>query len=213
MWACFIPIDVSPRAGRIKVARKGPSATPTDPGTGRFELPAPSTRASPGEVSRVPGSIHEQTPTCLAQGPARPRSVPSPSPAWAGTKSPPRDGDGFDCAPDLRAAALVTLLFLQGVGIAEVSHGAGGDGRRSIPAGDAHSRQGLRNPVRTVRVSACPHRRPESLRQIRGRLGGHALTPAPCKPATALPLSARPRLADQVIFSIRRRPFPHFIRN
>src|SRR5205085_256068 len=45
----------------------------------------------------------------------RPRSVPSPSPARAGTKSPPRDGDSSDYAGGFSAAALVTLIFLQGV--------------------------------------------------------------------------------------------------
>jgi len=39
--------------------------------------------------------------------PRRPRSVPSPSPAWAGTKSPPRDGDGYDYARGPNAAGIV----------------------------------------------------------------------------------------------------------
>jgi hypothetical protein len=62
----------------------------------------------------------------------RPRSVPSP--ARAGTKSPPRDGDGFDYAAGSNLDAFVTLLFLQGVGKAGLFPATSGDRARSIPA-------------------------------------------------------------------------------
>jgi hypothetical protein len=61
----FHPGRRFPSGGQDQVARKGPSATPTDPGTGRFELPAPSTRLSrhrphqalePSEPRRPPRS-------------------------------------------------------------------------------------------------------------------------------------------------------------
>ena len=130
----FHPDRRSPSGGQDQVARKGPSATPTDPGTGRFEPPGPVDPCRPAFARRGPWDLlSPASRNDPPAGPARPRSVPSPSPAWAGTKSPPRDGDGSDCAGGLNAGASVTLLFLQGVDVAGVFLAAGGDRRGSLP--------------------------------------------------------------------------------
>lgn len=64
----------------------------------------------------------------------RPRSVPPPSPARAGTKSPPRDGDSSDYAGGFSADAVVTLIIFQGVERVGVFLGVGWDRRGWIPS-------------------------------------------------------------------------------
>jgi len=87
----FHPGRRSPSGGQDQVARKGPSATPTDPGKGRFELPGPVDPPVPPPSPPDLGTFWAPPPAAIrSPRPRRPRSVPSPSPAWAGTKSPPR---------------------------------------------------------------------------------------------------------------------------
>jgi hypothetical protein len=185
----FHPDRRSPSDGQDQVARKGPSATPTDPGTGRFELSGP---VDPGCLACVhPGPwilLRPASQDATPARPARPRSVRSPSPAWAGTKSPPPRWGRVYCAPGLRTGAFVTLIIFQGVERVGVLRGADGDRRRSIPPGDMLSRQGLDRSTHEPWgecVSPPSPTAPDDYPKLSGRRWGHALTSSPLRTRSA----------------------------
>jgi hypothetical protein len=131
----FHPDRRSPSDGQDQVARKGPSATPTDPGTGRFELSGPVDPSRPLIVRPGPWILlrpaTQDSPTARRPGPARfhPHRLLGPVP-----RALPRDGDSHDCAGGSRTGALVTLIFLQDAGKVHVPSGASGDRGGWIPA-------------------------------------------------------------------------------
>jgi len=105
--AYFTPVAGSPRTGRTKSRPAYPSAAPDWSSNRPVWTSRPRRPAQvPARFRWVPDLSNEQTHTCLAQGPARPRSVRSPSPAWAGTKSPPpRSGRVWLCGRSERGGA------------------------------------------------------------------------------------------------------------
>jgi hypothetical protein len=151
----FHPDRRSPSDGQDQVARKGPSATPTDPGTGRFELSGPVNPRRPLIVPPGPWILlrpaTRDSPTARRPGPARfhPHRLLGPVP-----RALPRDGDSHDCAGGSRAGALVTLIIFQSVEIVRVRVDVRGDRHGWIPANAHHLRGGEGSKKPAARASA-----------------------------------------------------------